>query len=70
MLGVSRRYVWGLAREGKLPTVHIGRRLRFDSAAIDRWLASRTSGGEIDGQDPSANSDPAGEGAGVARVEP
>ena len=38
-LGVSRWTVYDLARRGVLPVVRIGRSVRFDPEALDRFVA-------------------------------
>ena len=38
MLGVKRWRVQELSRNGDLPTVHIGRTLRYRRAAVERWI--------------------------------
>jgi excisionase family DNA binding protein len=44
-LSVSERYVWRLAREDKLPSIHIGKYIRFDPADVAAFVeASRSSG--------------------------
>ncbi len=40
MLGMSRTYVYQLAREGKIPTYRIGRALRFDPLDIFDFMAN------------------------------
>jgi len=39
MLGMSRAYVYQLAREGKLPTYRIGRVVRFDPLDVFNFMA-------------------------------
>jgi len=40
--GMSKGYLYREARRGRLPFVRrIGRRVIFDSAGLDRWLARR-----------------------------
>jgi excisionase family DNA binding protein len=38
MLGVPRSTVQALSRDGKLPTVHIGRTNRYRREAVERWI--------------------------------
>ncbi len=38
LLGVSRQRAYALAREGLVPCVRIGRRIRFNEQAIIRWI--------------------------------
>ena len=35
----STASIYRMAREGRIPAIRIGRSIRFDSAAIDKWLA-------------------------------
>jgi excisionase family DNA binding protein len=41
LLGVPRTSVYGYARRGRdpLPAVRVGRHVRFQRTAIERWLA-------------------------------
>lgn len=42
--GMSKGYLYREARKGRLPFARrIGRRVTFDAAGLDRWLARRTS---------------------------
>lgn len=43
LLGVPRSSVQALSRTGKLPTVHIGRTLRYRRAAVERWIEDNES---------------------------
>lgn len=38
LLGVSHEYVWQLSREGRIPTVTLGRARRYRWASILEWL--------------------------------
>ena len=38
MLGVSRDWIYGEVRAGRLPHVRLGRTVRFRAETIDRWL--------------------------------
>jgi excisionase family DNA binding protein len=38
LLRVSRRRVYELARDGSLPAVHLGTRVRFPEDKILRWI--------------------------------
>jgi excisionase family DNA binding protein len=40
-LGVSPRHVYRLIYEYELPVVHVGKQLRFEPTAIDRWVRDR-----------------------------
>ena len=44
-LGVPTWSVYQLAKEGQLPHIRIGRRVRFRLADIERWEAERVEGG-------------------------
>lgn len=37
-LGIARKTVIVWAREGRLPSIRVGRFVRFDPAEFDRWL--------------------------------
>ncbi len=44
LLGVARKTVIIWAREGRIPSVRIGRFYRFDRAELDAWMrANRTA---------------------------
>jgi excisionase family DNA binding protein len=43
MLQIARKTVVVMAREGRIPCIRIGRFVRFDPAAIDRWLDRQRS---------------------------
>ena len=38
LLGVSHEYVWQLSREGRIPTVSLGRTRRYRRESILGWL--------------------------------
>ena len=38
LLGVSHEYVWQLSREGRIPTVSLGRARRYRRESILAWL--------------------------------
>jgi len=38
LLGVSHEYVWQLSREGRIPTVSLGRARRYRPESILAWL--------------------------------
>lgn len=43
MLRLARKTIIVMAREGRIPSIHIGRFVRFDSDEIDQWINSRRS---------------------------
>ncbi|MFN0177171.1 MAG: helix-turn-helix domain-containing protein [Gemmatimonadales bacterium] len=45
LLKVSEPTAWRLGREGRVPTIRIGRLMRFDRRAIAAWLAANGSVG-------------------------
>lgn len=45
LLGVSHEYVWQLSREGRIPTVALGRTRRYRREAILAWLEEIESPG-------------------------
>lgn len=40
-LGLSKETIYKLAQEGKIPHVHIGRRVLFKKERIDQWLEDK-----------------------------
>jgi excisionase family DNA binding protein len=45
LLGVSHEYVWQLSREGRIPTVSLGRSRRYRRDSVLAWLAEIESHG-------------------------
>ncbi len=45
LLGVSHEYVWQLSREGRIPTVSLGRSRRYRRDSVLAWLAEIESPG-------------------------
>jgi len=45
LLGVSHEYVWQLSREGRIPTVSLGRTRRYRRESILAWLEEIESPG-------------------------
>jgi len=43
MLQIARKTVVVMAREERIPSIRIGRIVRFDPAEIDRWIDSQRS---------------------------
>lgn len=43
LLQVSQRTAWGLAKEGKLPSIRIGRCLRFPRRDIEAWIMRQST---------------------------
>jgi len=43
MLQIARKTVVVMAREERIPSIRIGRFVRFDPAEIDRWIDSQRS---------------------------
>ena len=41
ILGMHPQTVYRMARQGKIPSVKIGRSLRFDSEEIEEWIKGR-----------------------------
>jgi excisionase family DNA binding protein len=39
-LGITRLHAYTLARRGELPSVRVGRYVRFDPVEIERWQAN------------------------------
>ncbi len=48
LLGVSHEYVWQLSREGRIPTVSLGRTRRYRRESILAWIERiESSGGQV-----------------------
>lgn len=45
LLGVSHEYIWQLSREGRIPTVCLGRTRRYRRESILAWLKQIESPG-------------------------
>jgi excisionase family DNA binding protein len=45
LLGVSHEYIWQLSREGRIPTVSLGRARRYRRESILAWLEEIESPG-------------------------
>jgi excisionase family DNA binding protein len=45
LLGVSHEYIWQLSREGRIPTVSLGRARRYRRESILAWLEQIESPG-------------------------
>lgn len=45
MLGVSHEYIWQLSREGRIPTVSLGRSRRYRPESVLSWLEEIESPG-------------------------
>lgn len=43
MLNVARKTVVTMAREGRIPSIRVGRFYRFDREEIDRWIQKNRS---------------------------
>ena len=41
LLGVSERTIWSVAQAGEIPTIRIGRCVRFRRAAVIDWIRQR-----------------------------
>ena len=44
LLSLRTKQVYQLARQGIVPAVRVGRLLRFDADALDRWIAAGGQG--------------------------
>jgi excisionase family DNA binding protein len=48
LLGVSHEYVWQLSREGRIPTVSLGRARRYRRESILAWIERiESSSGQV-----------------------
>ena len=43
-LRVTKKTVYSLLRQGKIPATRVGQQWRFDKPAIDKWLQQRSTG--------------------------
>ena len=41
MLRVARKTVIVMARDGRIPSLRVGRFVRFDAAEVERWLSDQ-----------------------------
>ena len=39
-LGVSKKWIYRLSREGRIPTIRVGRCIRFRPDAIEAWMVA------------------------------
>ena len=46
-LGVSPDTLYKYVSEGKIPAFKLGNRWKFKKALLDRWMESKSSGGEL-----------------------
>jgi excisionase family DNA binding protein len=54
LLKVTEVRVYALARENRIPVVHIGRQVRFSRDAIEDWIACGGQGLSLDGDGRAA----------------
>lgn len=47
-LDVSQRTLWSLAQSGEVPSIRLGRLVRYRPEALVAWLAAKEKGGEAD----------------------
>ena len=45
ILGVRSHYVYELARRGRIPTVRLGKYVRFRATAVEEWIAQQEVAG-------------------------
>jgi excisionase family DNA binding protein len=45
LLGVPKSWVWEQSRQGRIPTVRLGRYRRYRREAIERWIEEREDEG-------------------------
>ena len=45
-LAISERKLWAMTASGEIPHIRIGRSVRYSVAALDRWIADHSAGGE------------------------
>jgi excisionase family DNA binding protein len=43
LLSISPRALWQLTNQGDMPVIRIGRAVRYDVAALGRWVAEATA---------------------------
>jgi excisionase family DNA binding protein len=44
-LSLSPRKIWELTRDGDLPSIRIGRSVRYDVEALREWIARKSQSG-------------------------
>jgi excisionase family DNA binding protein len=69
LLAVPASYAYELARQGKLPTIHLGKYVRVRASALTAWL-DRRSAGEFDGGTPTVTRTTAATPASRGRLTP
>jgi len=37
-LGISERKLWTMTKEGEIPSLRLGRSVRYSTNALDRWI--------------------------------
>ena len=47
-LAISSRKLWGLTASGEIPSLKIGRLVRYSVADLHRWIESQRRGGSHD----------------------
>lgn len=43
VLSISERSLWTLTKSGEIPSVRIGRSVRYSVAALEAWIASKST---------------------------
>lgn len=46
-LAISERTLWARTQSGEIPSVRIGRSVRYSVADLERWIADRRQGGDV-----------------------
>jgi excisionase family DNA binding protein len=46
-LGIARSLAYEMARDGRLPAIHIGKAVRVPRRQLEAWIAEKTDGGPL-----------------------
>lgn len=49
-LSISPRSLWGLMKSGEIPSVKIGRSVRYPVADLERWIEARKTAAQPAGE--------------------
>lgn len=47
-LGIARSLAYEMARDGRLPTVHIGKAVRIPRRRLEAWIEARAQAEEVE----------------------
>jgi DNA binding domain, excisionase family len=49
-LGIARSLAYEMARDGRLPTIHIGKAVRVPRRKLEQWIDDRARAEAVDGR--------------------